>query len=389
MQLFSQSPTDPDFVQSPYEAYDRARGLGDVVFWEDYAMPAAVSHKAVKEVMTNRNFGRTPPPDHAPTIQKHFQTWAGIEAHSMLELEPPRHTRLRRLVLKAFTSRQIAGLEPFIEATARELLQSFPTTDFDFLQAFGQPLPVRVIAKMLGISEGHCDDLLRWSNAMVAMYQTGRTRQIEDAAEQASKDFCTFLADVIAHKERKPQDDLLSKLIDARDDGDRLSQEELISTTILLLNAGHEATVHSLGNGVLALDTAGKTDISDATVDEILRIDPPLHMFTRWAAQETEVCGVIIPAKTEIACVLGAANRDPLVFDAPECFNDRRFEKVNPHLSFGAGIHFCVGAPLARMEIAIALKLLHQTHPNLRVAAAPKYGNTYHFHGLEKLMVRT
>ncbi len=388
MHHIHQSPTDPDFVQNPYPVYDAMRAKADVVFWEDYAMPAAVSHRAVRQIMTDKRFGRTPPPQKAPTLQNHIRTWMGIEANSMLELEPPRHTRLRSLVLRAFTSRTVANLAPDIEAVADELIAALPTSDFDLLDHFAKPLPVRIIARLLGVPESAAPDLLAWSNAMVAMYQAGRTQAIEDAAEQASQDFSQFLQDIIAHKRGNPSNDLLSTLIAARDEGDRLSDAELTSTAILLLNAGHEATVHTLGNGVLALSQNGWPAITDTSIEEILRFDPPLHMFTRWVAEDVDVFGITLPAGSEVACMLAAANHDPAVFTDPGTFDPNRSRKDNPHLSFGAGIHFCVGAPLARLELDIGLKKLRAHMPSLQLAKPPVYGDTYHFHGLTELRIQ-
>ncbi len=388
MQSFSQSPTDPGFVQDPYPVYDAMRAKGDVVFWEDYAMAAAVSHRAVRAIMTDKRFGRTPPPDKAPALQSHIATWMGIEAHSMLELEPPAHTRLRGLVLRAFTSRTVADLAPDIEAVARDLLDHVPAGPFDLLDHYAKPLPVRIIARLLGVPDAAAPDLLAWSNAMVAMYQAGRTPQVEAAAERAAQDFSAFLADIIAHKRRTPDDSLLSTLIAARDAGDKLSDAELTSTAILLLNAGHEATVHTLGNGVLALSRYGWPAITDTTIEEILRFDPPLHMFTRWVYEDVDLFGTRLAAGTEVACMLAAANRDPAVFDAPSAFTPTRPRKANPHLSFGAGIHFCVGAPLARLELDIGLRHLRAALPDMSLVAPPEYGDTYHFHGLRKVMVQ-
>ena len=386
MQEFSQSPLDPDFVQDPYPVYDAMRACGDVVFWKDYDMPAIVGFDAVKAALTHRQMGRTPPADRAKPPLPHTQIWAGLEAHSMLELEPPHHTRLRGLVLRAFTSRSIAALGPQIAQIARDLIDAFPDTPFDFLRHYAAPLPVQVIAHMLGVPASHCDNLLTWSNAMVAMYQASRTRAVEDVAEQATQDFTAFLKDLIAHKKRTPAKDLITNLIAAEADGEKLSEPELISTIILLLNAGHEATVHTLGNGLWALSQNNWPATTDQTIEEIMRYDPPLHIFIRWTYGDVEIAGTTIPKGTEVACMLAAANRDPRAFADPHAFDSTRTAKQNA--SFGAGIHFCVGAPLARLELSIGLKVLQQRCPTLSVAGPPRYANTYHFHGLEQLMVR-
>ena len=315
-----------------------------------------------------------------------------VEAHSMLELEPPRHTRLRGLVLRAFTSRRIAALAPEITQLCHDLIDALPAGEFDLLAHFGQRLPVIVIARLLGVPETMADDLLRWSNAMVGMYMAGRDRAREEAAVAATEAFVAFMRAYVEERRDSPRDDLISALIAAEQAGEKLSTDELITTCILLLNAGHEATVHSLGNAVkLLLETATphsalSPEAIEATVEETLRLDPPLHAFTRWAYEDIEVMGTIIPKGSEVQLLLAAANRDPGVWDDPARFNPAR--PIKPNASFGAGVHFCVGAPLARMELQIALPILFQRLPNLRLTEAPTYSNAYHFHGLTRLMVR-
>ena len=377
-----QSPTDPDFVQNPYPFYDTARGQGDLVFWEDYAMPAAVSHRAVRMLLTDRRLGRTAPAGKGGTPAAHMPNWNRLEANSMLELEPPRHTRLRKLVLKAFTSQRVNALAPRITALSHALIDRFPSGPFDLLDHFARPLPVTVIAELLGVPTERNDDLLRWSGQMVAMYQSGREHGVEATAEQASTDFADWVRAQIAHRRRHPSDDLLSELLAV--EGGALSADELISTVILLLNAGHEATVHTFGNGTLAMLTHAAPP-SDQTVEEVLRFDPPLHIFTRWVYKDLDCFGTRLPAHSQVACVLAAANRDPARFDAPHVFNPTRPPQT--HMAFGAGLHFCVGAPLARLELQLGWQALFARRPDLRLAAAPIYGDTYHFHGLTRLMV--
>jgi len=386
MKTFSQSPTDPNFVQNPYPFYDLARQSGDVFWWSDYEMVCALSRSAVSEALRDKRMGREAPPEFAPKTADHVQPFYDVEAHSMLELEPPRHTRLRGLVLRAFTSRRIASLEPEIEALARDLLANLGPEPFDLLETFAQPLPVTVIARLLGVPDDKADDLLAWSNAMVAMYQARRTREIEDAAVKATLEFKTYLSDVIAEKRQSPQDDLVSSLIAAEEDGEKLSKDELMTTVILLLNAGHEATVHTMGNGVKAMLEAGVTEVTPTLVEEIMRFDPPLHMFTRWVYEDIEFHGAQLKRGDQVACLLGAANRDPVMYDSPNSFIPDRTAKA--HTAFGGGIHFCVGAPLARLELLVGLRVLFEVMPNLRLVEPPEYADFYHFHGLKSLKVQ-
>ncbi len=389
MQHLSQSPTDPAFVQNPYPFYDRARATGPFFHWVDYNLTCTPNAAAVNTILRDRRFGREAPPESAPPIPDHLAPFYAVEAHSMLELEPPRHTRLRGLVLRAFTSRRIAALAPEITHLSHELIDALPPGDFDLLPTFAQKLPVIVIARLLGVPEEMSDDLLRWSNAMVAMYMANRTPAMEDRAIAATTDFVEFLRGYIAARRADPRDDLITHLIAAEAEGDRLTTDELISTCILLLNAGHEATVHTIGNGVKTLlethtpATALSPDRIEGTVEEILRYDPALHLFTRWAYEEVEVMGHSFQRGDRVGLLLAAANRDPGPWDHPNRFLPDRVAK--PHATFGAGLHFCVGAPLARLELQIALPILFDRLPTLRLAQPPEYADVYHFHGLRAL----
>ncbi len=380
----SQSPTDDGFVQDPYPFYGRARAAGDLIWWQEYDLPVAVSHLAVSTLLRDRRFGREPL--HPPEVAPHLEPFYAIEAHSMLELEPPRHTKLRGEVLRSFTSRNIADLAPQIEALAKTLVDGFPSGPFDLLDAYARPIPVAMITRLLGVPVERADDLLAWSNAMVRMYQAGRTRGDEDSAVKATLAFKEYIDSIINQLRATPQPGLLSDLVTS----DTLSTEEIISTAILLLNAGHEATVHSLGNAVALLLKGSRCDITESAVEELLRFDPPLHLFNRFAREEVSLFGHTFAPGDEVACALASANRDPAVFDTPEQFLPHRFEDMNraaQSTAFGGGIHFCVGAPLARIELKIALTVLFELCPNLRLVEPPAYADVYHFHGLRALWV--
>jgi cytochrome P450 len=384
----SQSPTDPAFVQNPYAFYEAARAHGPFFYWDEYGMLATGDWAAVNAILRSRKFGREALPERAPQIPAHLLPFYAVEAHSMLELEPPRHTRLRNLVLRAFTSRRIAALQPEIATLAHELIDTFPSGEFDLLTHFGQKLPVIIIARLLGVPESMCDDLLQWSRAMVGMYMAGRTRETEDRAVAATEAFVTFLRSYVQARRQDPRNDLITKLIAAEEDGEKLSTDELISTCILLLNAGHEATVHTIGNGVKTLLQTGTRitpENSEACIEEILRFDPALHMFTRWAYEDAEIAGHSFKRGDQVALLLAAANRDPTIWHEPQVFNIHREQK--PIASFGAGLHFCAGAPLARLELCTALPILFERLPQLRLVQEPQYNDVYHFHGLSGLLV--
>ncbi|TCS67384.1 unspecific monooxygenase [Primorskyibacter sedentarius] len=391
MQSFEQSPTDPVFVQDPYPAYDRARAVAPLVWWTHYQMPAAMDHATVNALLRDRRFGRECPAELAGAIPDHLRAFYAVEAHSMLELDPPRHTRLRGLVLRGFTSRRIKELAPEIDTLATQLARDLPQGPVDVLAAYATPLPVIVIARLLGVPDNLAPQLLAWSNAMVAMYQARRNRAIEDAAATAAQEFSDFLRGYVEERRAQPADDLITHLIAAEEEGEKLSTDELITTCILLLNAGHEATVHTLGNGLKALLQTGTQNVAladmDLAVEEILRHDPPLHIFTRYALEPVTIHGHEFRRGDQVALMLGAANRDPAVWDAADRFDPARPAK--PHTSFGAGVHFCVGAPLARLELRIGLTILLRMYPNLRMVEPARYADLYHFHGLEHLIVET
>ena len=389
-----QFPLDPAFVQNPYPFYEQARSLGPFFHWAEYDMACTGNAAACNAIFRDRRFGREAPAELAPKIPDHLKPFYAVEAHSMLELEPPRHTRLRGLVLRAFTSRRIAALQPEIETLTHQLIDAFPQGPFDLLAQFGQKLPVIIIARLLGVPETMANDLLKWSNAMVGMYMAGPAdpvarRAREDRAIAATEAFVAFMRQYVEARRQDPRDDLITNLIAAEEAGEKLTTDELITTCILLLNAGHEATVHTIGNGVKTLLETGHSvtpENAETCIEEILRFDPALHMFTRWAYEDIDVMGHTFHRGDQVALLLASANRDPGLWKNPDQFQPERPSK--PHVSFGAGLHFCVGAPLARLELQAALPILFQRLPKLRLVEAPVYGDVYHFHGLTKLMVR-
>ena len=389
----SQSPTDPDFVQNPYPFYAKARKLGPLVIWEEYSLPTAFGHKEVDAALRDRRFVREPLVPRVQTEPARLRPFYAMEEHSMLEREPPAHTRLRGQVLRAFTARRVAALEPQMAALCHRLIDAFPRGPFDLLSAYAETLPATIIARMLGVPDAMAPQLLDWSHRMVAMYQARRDRAIEDSAIEAVTEFGAYIQCIIETRRDTAADDVISALVHAEGEV-RLSDEEIVTTAILLLNAGHEATVHGIGNGVAALlsQEAAPNSYFDTpeatrqTCEEILRHDPPLHMFTRFARERMTFAGHSFEPGDEIALMLGSAGRDERLFDLPDIFDPCR--PPQSHVAFGAGLHFCLGAPLARLEMAVALPILFERCPGLTLAAPPHYANRYHFHGLEQLMVK-
>jgi cytochrome P450 len=396
----SLDPRDPAFFNDPYPAYRAIHAAAPAFFWEQYGFWCFARHAQVSALLRDRRFGRQIL--HVTSRQKlgwseppaRLQPFVDVESHSLLELEPPEHTRLRNLINRAFVSRQVERLAPRVAALANELIDGFEARGgVELIEHFATRIPVIVIAELLGVPGGMWERLLDWSHRMVAMYQFGRTREVEDSAVAASREFVAFLRGYVEARRGARTEDLISQLIGAESDEGRLSEEELITTCILLLNAGHEATVHGIGNGVKAIleapidpaEALATPAASAALVDELLRFDAPLHLFTRYALEDVDYGGVALRQGDQIGLLLGAANRDPERFAEPDRIDTSR--SPNPHVAFGGGIHFCVGAPLARLEMEVALPILFRRLPKLRLAERPRYRDSYHFHGLAALPV--
>lgn len=387
---FSQNPREPGFYSDPQPLYRRLRGEPGPWFWEEYGFPVFARHAEVSALLRDRRFGRQVL--HLTTRAalgwaerpSHLADFDALERHSLLELEPPDHTRLRGLVNRTFVSRALDRLTPDIEALAERLIDGFASRgEVEVLEAFATPLAVGVIAALIGAPAEAAPRLLDWSHAMVAMYRLAPTRAQEDSAAVAARDFARFVRELIVARRRAPRGDLISQLIET----DRLSDDERVSTVVLLLNAGHEATVHSLGLAVKTMLDHGLSDAPDeAGIEELLRFESPLHLFTRFALEDVEVGGVRLKQGDRIGLLLGAANRDPEAFSDPDRLDFSR--NPNPHVAFGAGIHFCVGAPLARREMRIGLNALFRRLPGLALRERPRWRDAYHFHGLEALKVR-
>ncbi len=386
-------PRNPQFYANPYPTYQRLHVECPVFKWEQYGHWCFSQFDDVNTLLRDRRFGRQIL--HVASRKElglaepaaHLKAFADHEQHSLLELEPPVHTRLRGLVNRAFLSRQIEKMKPFITSLSNRLIDEFEAQDeVDLLQAYATPIPVLVICELLGAPAEMADQFLRWSHDHVAMYMAKRDLAIETQAAKSVVEFSAYMRALITERRKNPRDDLLSELSRASQDGEKLSEDELVTTAILLLNAGHEATVHSLGNGFKALLERDYAEpISPGLIEEILRIDPPLHMFTRYALEDLEYNGLKLKKGETVGLMLGAANHDAAKFPLPEIFDPTRAN--NNHVSFGAGIHFCIGAPLARLEMLIAFEELFRRMPKMQLAKIPQYKDVYHFHGLAEVRI--
>jgi len=392
-------PREPAFVRNPYPYYEVMRELGRAFHWRQLGHRCCARYEDVNALLRDRRFGRqilhvaSREELGWPEPAQHLGPVHDFERHSLLELEPPRHTRLRGFVNAAFLPRQVDRLAAGIERLAHELIDDFGSRgSCDVVADYAAPLAVGVIADFLGVPRSLGPRLLSWSHDMVALYQARRDRAIEDRAAAATAAFSELMEEFVTARRREPREDFLSQLVTAVDaDGHGLADEEIVTMGILLLNAGHEATVHALGNGVRAIlahvphpaaaigaDPAGH-------VEEMLRFDAPLHMFTRYALEDLQHAGIPFRTGEVVGLLLGSANRDPAKFTEPDRFAAGR--SPNPHVSFGAGIHNCVGAPLARLEMQLAIRVLFARLPDLRVVEPPQVRDAWHFRGLESLDV--
>ncbi|WFU48668.1 cytochrome P450 [Sinorhizobium terangae] len=392
---------DPAFFRNPLPAYAALHEQCPAFFWEERQQWYFAGYDQVNGLLRDRRFGRqilhvaTRDELGMPEPKPHLKDFDALEAHSLLELEPPAHTRLRTLVNRAFVSRQIEQLRPEIEALSHAVIDSFEKSgEVELLKTYAETIPVTIIARMLGIPVEAAPRLLDWSHRMVRMYVFNPSFETELDANQASAEFATYLSDVIAEKRANPGDDLLTHMITSEKDGERLSDAELISTTVLLLNAGHEATVHQIGNAVRTILQSGLSpaelfaseDSTERAIEECLRFAAPLHIFQRYALTDIELDdGIALKKGDKIGLMLGAANVDPRKFSAPDTFKPDRDE--GPNVSFGAGLHFCIGAPLARLELNISLPILFRRLPGMRLKHEPQVKDSFHFHGLERLEV--
>lgn len=390
-------PSDPAFVADPYPAFAELRAKGDVHWHDGLGMAVAVSHAACSTVLRERSLGRLWT-DAAPA--EAFTAFNLVHRNSLLENEPPTHTRLRRLISTAFARGHTERLRPWVEDLADRMVADLAARieadgSADLLPQVAAPLPIEVIGELLGVPGPDRALLAPWSNAIVKMYEYGLTAEQTQAAETAAQEFVDYLRHLADERARVPGDDLVSDLVSVRDGGDRLSQDELVATAILLLMAGHEATVNVIGNGVHALlshraqwdRVVADPGLVASAVDEMIRYDAPLQLFERTATERVEIGGQVIEPGGKVAALLGAAARDPLVFAEPDRFDVGR--SPNPHLGFGAGIHYCVGAPLAKVEIAAALGALTRRLPDLRLAGEVVRRPEFVIRGLRSLPVGT
>ncbi|WP_375768011.1 cytochrome P450 [Archangium gephyra] len=389
----------PETRANPLPIYARMRQEAPLVRLIDpnYKTPVwvATRYKDAVELMRDARFTKDARklPDGTPSKQRRTETMQAINTH-MLSADPPDHTRLRTLVSKAFTPRRVEELRPRVTAIAHRLLDAVQARgEMDLLDAFAFPLPVTVIAELLGVPQEDQEQFREWTNIIITPPRDGNMQPIEAAGRQ----FAQYFQGLMAQRRAEPRDDLLTALLAVEEQGDRLSPIELISMLFLLLVAGHETTVNLIGNGVWALLThpeqlerlRANPSLIESAVEEMLRYRGPVETTThRWAPQELEFRGQVIPAGESVLASLLAADHDPEQFPEPERFDITR--EPNRHIAFGFGIHFCLGAPLARLEGTIAINLLLERLPRLRLAEDParlRWRDGILVNGLQRLPV--
>ena len=395
-------PQEIGFIADPYPAYDELRRAGRIHYDERTDHWLITRHADVNALLRDRRFGRTylhlatheemgRPPD--PPLQAPF--WHVVR-NGMLDREPPDHTRLRGLVSRAFTPRRVAEMRETIQEIVDGLVdEAVARGEFDLLATVLEPLPVTVIAELLGIPEADRHLLRPWSAEICLMYELNPSEEYARRAARASIEFGDYLADLSRARRANPGGDLISALTQVVVEGDRLTEDELVGTCVLLLNAGHEASVNGSGNGWWALfrnpgelaRLRADHSLLATAVEELLRYDTPLQLFERWVLEDSEICGVQVPRGAELGLMFGASNRDPDVFAEPDRLDLAR--DPNPHITFGAGIHFCLGAPLARLEMQIAFDTILRRMPRLELLREPEWKPTYIIRGLRELWVRS
>ena len=387
---------DPAFVADPYPTYAALREA-DPFYDDHWRLTFFARHADVSTMLRDKRFGRdirnVLPPDQVDhrSYPTHLPNWYRMIRGSFIDLEPPEHTRIRGAVKQPFTRSRAEARREEIEHLTEGLLDRVAEQGrMEVIADFATPIPIAVVAHLMGIPGSDHQMLLDWSHAIVRVFDINATPEEQQAAETAVTEFADYVREIVRHRRDHPGDDLISELAAA---DDPLPEDDLVATCILVLNAGHEATVHGIGNGILALARhpdqfaalrAGAA--AGAATEELLRFDTPLQMFERWVLEDLEWNGIGFAAGDKVGLLYGSANHDPAVFDRPERLDLAREE--NPHISFGLGTHFCLGAPLARVELEVAFATLARRFTSIRlVEPEPPRQPSLVFRGVQSMEV--
>lgn len=393
-------PGSAEFLLDPYPELNRVRESAPVFYDRARERWFVTRHADVRNCLRDKRLGRNfrhvlaPEEIGVPPLDPRWQAFWDSERWSLLWLEPPDHTRMRKLVAAAFTPRSVESLRAPAHELAVELLEPLAeAVEMELLYDYAQPYSIAVICRMLGVPLDRHRDLLEWSHRMVKMYELDVPVEAAEAANRAAAEFQAYVRELIRERRAKPREDMVTALAEAEVDGARLSDDEIVSTVIVLLNAGHEATVNTLGNGTLAFArrpdqwrrvVSGEVECRLA-VEEMIRFDPPLQLFERWVlAEDFAVGDVSIPLGSKVAMLFGSANRDPRVFEHPDELDVGR-PNAAQHIGFGGGIHVCIGAPLARIELEASLAALRRFWPDFELVEEPRRTGAFVIWGLESL----
>lgn len=376
------TPTDPDFLHDPYPTYARLRAEAPLFFHEPWGKWVVTRHEDISALLRDRRLGRVLENVKVRSNPEHA-AFDAVQEGSLLELEPPDHTRIRTAVQDAFTPKHVRALEGKIARLCDALaadLAARRSGRADLLTDFAEPIPVTVIAELLGVPEAERRLLVPWSKAIIGMFEPERTPEMGSAANQAALEFSSYVRGLIEAKRRAPQDDLISRMVRLHDaEPEHLSEAEIVANAILFLDAGHEAVVNVVGNTVVALLSRpevwralrSQPVLLDTAVEEALRFDTPLQFFERVVREDLVYKGFSWPRGTRLCLVYASGNRDERVFAHPDTFDPAR--TPNPHLSLGLGLHYCIGAPLARLELRHALRALLTAVPELQLRTPVSY----------------
>lgn len=395
-------PYEQAFARDPYPVYARLREEAPAFRSDELGMTLFSRYADVSSLLADPRFGRTL--RHRMSDGERAADdarWAHLPAYSryvrvnVLETEGEEHERLRRVMVRVMNPNRIRRLRDRIETLARTLVETLAGRGrMEFMSELAEILPVHLISELLGWPEAERHRLRPWSAAIVRLYEKDTTPRDEQEAERAVREFADRIRELVDERLAEPDEGVIGELAAMERDEGTLDRDELVASCMLLLNAGHEATVNAAGNGLLALlrnpeqwqRLRAERGRIDTAVEEMLRYDAPLHLFHRYVLEDLEYAGREFRRGDTVGLLYGAANRDPEAFPEPDRFDIAR--RPNRHLAFGAGVHFCVGAPLARLELRALFSALLETLPDLRLAGgAPEYRTGLVFRGLKALPV--
>ena len=390
-------PYSEAFTADPYRVYAELREHSPVFYSAGFGMTFLARYRDIFSALTDRRLGREPLAEEAQTEAGALPNYDRYVRVNLLETEGETHARLRKLLSRALSPRRIAGLQERVQQVASGLIEPLASgVEADFIAEVAEPLPVTVISELLGWPQSDRHRLRPWSAAIVRLYEKDATEEDAVRAETACAEFAMMLDALATERKASPADDFISAAVALEDEPGGLSRDELVSSCMLLLNAGHEATVNAAGNGLLALlhhpealeKLRRQPSLMQFAVEEMLRYDPPLHLFHRFAYEEVDIAGQTVPRGAKVGLLYGSANRDPEMFTDPDTFDIER--SPNRHLSFGAATHFCLGAPLARLELrTLFTTLLAGTREIELTDPAPQHAPGLVFRSLKRLAIRS